>query len=127
DWIRDLVTAFEELGKGALLAVQIIAGAFNGLVAVLNPVAELLNQLFGTKFTGQSLAIATVILYMVGAFSALGAVLAVVGAALGVVQAIFIAMGVTTLSAAIPVAILIGLLIGIAYGIIVNWTTIKDV
>lgn len=68
---------------------QIIIPAYELLKAAGQQVADAINAIFGTQFTGQQIIVAAIIGKLLGLFSVLGAALGVVGAAARTVASIF--------------------------------------
>lgn len=87
DFVKGLVGAFQELRNVAQLTLDLIIGGFRALSIILSPVAALINAIFGTKFTGATLAATGAILYFTGIIGALGTALGVVVAAINVFAA----------------------------------------
>lgn len=86
DFAKDLIGAFQKISVAAAIAIAIIEALFQGLSFVLAPVAAVINRLFGTEFTGDTLAVAAAILYLTGTFRLLGS-------AIGIARAAFLAFG----------------------------------
>jgi len=95
------------LGEG----IQIVISIFNSLIAVADTVAETINSIFGTEFTGKGLVVAAIILQLVGVFG-------LFGAAIGLVTTAVIG-----LSAAIGFIITLFGPWGVAIGIIIGAIT----
>jgi hypothetical protein len=111
DFAKNLIGAFQTIRDAALIAFGVIRGGFELLARVIDPVAALINTVFGTSFTGETLAAAAAILYFTGAFNMLSAAIGVVVAAIG-------AFG------ALPVLIAASLAIIIAY-FYAHWDEVK--
>lgn len=62
-------------------AIGIVVAAFNGLVAAADLVAEAINSIFGTEFTGKGLVIAALIVQLVGGFGLMASAVTLVSAA----------------------------------------------
>ena len=85
---------------------------FKSFIGVLDTVAEAINGIFGTNFSGAGLAAIIVIGSMIGAFRLLATVIGTVAAAFRVLYAILLASGFTPVGAAIRIVIIvIGLLV----------------
>lgn len=120
----DLINVFRglepqtEFGKGVRMgldaiavAVDVVKGAFNSLVAVFQTVVDPLNALFGANYTAQTYALAAAFLYFSGILPALAAGIRLVFAALQLIYATPFGIALAAIAAA-------GLLI---YN---NWETI---
>lgn len=79
-----------------LEAGKIVVGAWEVIVAVLDPIARIINRIFGTELSGQALVIAAAFAAFTGVlgsvFAALGLVFTVVGALVGAFGGVEIAI-----------------------------------
>lgn len=88
-WILDLRDGFIGFGKAAYDSVfNVILPAFRAVQDAANSVAGYINEIFGTKITGNALLIAVAVASVTGVFTALGSALAVVNAAIGLLTAV---------------------------------------
>lgn len=115
---RDAVVDFALAAKNAF--VEIIIPAIQGFMSVLQLVADGINAVFGTKFTGGQLAIALVVGKLIGLFGVLGSAVTVAVSAFGLLSA---ALGGPLVVAAAAVGVAIGALI-VALG--TNLGSVKD-
>ena len=79
-------------------AIGIISVAFTGLSTVLDGVANVMNGVFGTNFTGQGLLIATAVLQLTGVFGGLAAAIELATAAAAFFLATPIGLAITALT-----------------------------
>ncbi|MBN9602891.1 MAG: hypothetical protein J0G33_08165 [Afipia felis] len=98
---RDAIVDFASAAQGAV--TNIIVPAFQGLMSVLQVVADGINAVFGTKLTGGQIAIAVAIGALTGVFGVLGSAIGVVVSIIGVLVATF--GGAAVAAAAVGVAI----------------------
>jgi hypothetical protein len=83
-WVLDLRDNVVELAQAVQSAfTDIIIPAFNAIVEIADKVAQAINGIFGTDFTGKELLVAAAVLQIVGAFGLLSAAIGVVVAAFG--------------------------------------------
>jgi len=85
--LRDRVISFAEAVTNAISGI--IIPAYNALIAAADKVAGVVNNIFGTEFTGQEIIVAGLIAKLVGAFGLLAAAIGTVSAAVKVVVASF--------------------------------------
>lgn len=102
-WVRDLVSLFNDLKAAAL----IVAGAVKGLIAVLDGVAAGINAVFGTDVNGRTLLIAAAVLYLTGIFGLLLAAVKLVITAVGALSLLFSPVGLIVGIAAVGAALLV--------------------
>ena len=82
-WILDARDAIVLFAQDAQAAVtDVLIPAFEFLLAMFDTLAEGINAVFGTEFTGRQLLIAAAVLHLVGVFSALSAIVGTVASAL---------------------------------------------
>ncbi len=108
-WLRDVLRLFGTIGDAARLVGRVIVASFQGLELVLAPVARVINNLFGSSLTGETLAWGAAILYLGGGFKLLGAATLVAAAAFGVLKAAALLALANPLIAAGVAALLLGL------------------
>jgi hypothetical protein len=93
DFVKGLVSAFEQVKTVASIAFEVIKTGFLVVADVLAPIAAGINAVFGTQLTGTTLAAAAAVLYFVGAFNLLAAAIGVVVAGVAAFGAIPVAIG----------------------------------
>jgi hypothetical protein len=103
------------LAKDAIVgAIVIIKGAFTGLMGVFHAVAAGINSIFGTKISGEALAIVAVIGTLSGAFTVL---LAAVGLVVTIVGGLITVLGG-------PITVAVAALGVVVFAAIKNWDNI---
>lgn len=88
-FIGQVVSAWEHAKETFSEVYSILKAGWNGLVAVMDVVADAINFIFGTHFTGTALAVIAILGTISGAFSTIGTIIGVVVAAIGVLAAVF--------------------------------------
>jgi len=131
-WLQDFVDGL----KGAISTAQsliydVLIPGFTALSGFLQPIATLMNDIFGTEFTGTGLILAGVVLQLIGGFGLLAAAIGTVGTVIGAVITGF------GLLSAVPAAIVAAFLVAgvaiyafwdeIAAAAATAWAAIREV
>lgn len=113
NFISGLIDSFIQFGKDAVAAISLVVDAWNGLVAILQKVADFINSVFGTDLTGQTIAIAVAIGVVTGAFSAIAAVVSTVASGIAVLAAAFGGANIAIGAVGVAIGVLIAKLPGV--------------
>lgn len=103
DFLRGLIPVMRQIGEGAKIAFGILKAGFDAIVFVLNPIAALINEVFGTEFTGTTLAAAGVILSLVGVIGLVSSAIMAVVAVGGLLVAFFTSWPAVAVAATIAI------------------------
>lgn len=106
-WVRNLVTLFEDLRQAAL----IVGGVITGLIEILDKVALGINSLFGLEgdkaISGRAILIAAVVLQLTGVFGLLAAAVSLCVTTVSALALLFSPVGLIVGIVAVGVALLL--------------------
>lgn len=119
--VAKVVSAFNDIAAAAKIMFDTLAVIFNTISAALDPVARLINKIFGTDLNGRILAIIVAVGALSGAFTAIASVVTLAVTAFGFLLAAFALLGPLELPA-------LFLLLGAALGALGNqFKSVRDI